>query len=67
MHTEKQRLEKAHVLATEALKLELMCRNDVSDEEKEYQLSQVAALARDVVCDTNQYDPAEDISGMGSC
>jgi len=65
-HTPEERLEKANVLAKQALILEEMCKNPETDEQmKEYQLSQVAALARDVTCDTNQYDPKEDANPIG--
>lgn len=56
MHSEKQRLEKAQILAEESLKLAELCRTDADDELKAYQLSQVEALPRDVTADTISYD-----------
>lgn len=53
MHTTKERLKKAQILANEVILLEKMCVDILNDERlKAYQLSQTAALARDVICDT---------------
>jgi len=65
-HTIEQRLEKAEVLAKQTLILEEMCKDKDTDEQiKEYQLAQVASLARDVTCDTQQYDKSEDLDPFG--
>lgn len=65
-HSVEQRLEKANVLARQSLILEEMCQDPDTDEQiKEYQLSQVAALARDVCADTNQYDKNDDVDPIG--
>jgi len=60
-HTDNERLNKAKILATEALRLAELYRNEENEELQAYQLSQVEALARDVICDTGQYDSKDDV------
>lgn len=48
-HTPKEIVAKAEVLAAETLKLADMCRNSADEDLKEYQLSQVEQLAREVL------------------
>ncbi len=64
-HTTEQRLEKSKILAEEVLKTVERCKTEMTDKEKLYHLDQIAALASDVICDTNQYDEKEDVSGLG--
>lgn len=62
MHNDKDIINLSKLLAKEALILDSLCRSDSADEKiKEYQLSQVAALARRVTGDTGDYNPADDV------
>ena len=56
--------EKVQELATQVLKLEWLCKEGETDDEKlEKQLSLTAKLARECCC--AQYDPAEDDNSLG--
>jgi len=48
-HTKEEIADKAEVLANETLKLAKMCREKTDEDLKEYQLSQVEQLAREVL------------------
>lgn len=66
MHNNEERLKLSQVLAKEALKLEGMCKaGEADDRLLEYQLSQVAQLARQVTSDTISYDKTEDDPSFG--
>ena len=66
LHSDKDIIKLGRTLATEALKLEGMCKAGESDDRLlEYQLSQVAQLARQVTSDTISYDKTEDDPSFG--
>ena len=66
LHNDKDRLKLSRTLATEALKLEGMCKAGEKDDRLlEYQLSQVAQLARQVTADVGDYNPKEDDNSFG--
>ena len=66
MHSNKERLKLSQVLAKEALKLEALCKEGETDDRLlEYQLSQVAQLARQVTADVISYDKNEDDNCFG--
>lgn len=66
LHSDSDVIKLGLVLAKEALKLEGMCKaGEKDDRVLEYQLSQVAQLARQVTSDTLSYDKNEDDNCFG--
>ena len=65
-HTDNERIKLSQTLAHEALKLEQLCKEGEKDDRiLEYQLSQVAQLARQVTADVISYDEKEDQDFFG--
>ena len=57
LHSKEDQIKLSRVLAKEVLKLEKLCKEGEKDDELlEYQLSQVARLARLVCADTGEYN-----------
>jgi predicted nucleic acid-binding OB-fold protein len=64
-HTEKQKLEVANVMAKDFLSIQRGCTyKDLTDVERE-NLERIAVLARQIIDDPADYNPEDDISGLG--